>query len=583
MVRETIISAATLAGLVGLACLYNSASGPVDLAKSERFARAIDDDIFDGADFAVEDGNDTDFFADFAMTEEDVNMFQNSDDDDAAGRAGGAKKQISQVKNCLKNKACTNRAQEAVKKWASNSASYIAANPSRLLKPVASSLQEELPEGFENDFGMCTPQDDSVPCSAEAGPMDNYNANFNSDPKNVYSVDADIQAQIEALNGFSDSLANGLESAASPENAVRVKTNAFSQRAAKVFLVIPNGVPVSMPENYMNKFGNYWRWFKKFNERYIGAGIGGGKGANRINMHFWFLRQDKNLKMVMKSPAKVSVRFPWKRFDSIMLPNQNTAAQPKIAPTIETLYNTISDKGFASDYNVGQDCFTLWFHQYIPQDILDLSDSLFQEEIMKPLEKACSVIHVWVGAQELENDPNTLKVIQYIQGLLQPEQLSDTSSDPVRRKYYFVDNLETLLTEQGVNLMDQIYSDIAVERSRSTCLLSSSGNDLGLAFERANERYDEYYAYGEDDATTTAEAAYSIATTDNAIVDDYALAYEDATTTAIPEAITSTGEPLPNNWKCCGIGFSGQKYDTNAQACCDDGSTAESEADCFLL
>jgi len=266
-----------------------------------------------------------------------------------------------------------------------------------------------------------------------------------------------------------------------------------------------------------------------------------------------------------------------------MLPNQNTAAQPKISSTVETLYNTISDKGFASDYNVGQDCFTIWFHQYIPQDILDLSDSLFQEEIMKPLEKACSIIHVWVGMTALENDANTLKTVQYIQGLLQPEQLSDTSADPVRRKYYFVNDLESLLTEQGVNLMDQIYSDIAVERSRSTCLLSSNGNDLGLAFERANERYDEYYAYGEDGATTTAEAAYSVATSENALVDDYALAYDDATTTAIPEAITSTAEPLPNNWQCCGIGFSGKKFDSNAQACCDDGSIADSEADCFLL
>lgn len=580
MVRETIISAATLAGLVGLACLYNTATSPIDLARSDRIARAAEDFAID-SDFVMDDANDDDFFADFDMSENDVMQFQDSDTPGDL-RAGGAKKQISQVKNCLKNVKCTERAQDAVRKWASNSASYISANPARLLKPVATSIEEEMAEGFENDFGMCTPNDDSVPCNDEAGLMDHYKNHFNADPKNQYSTNADVQAQIESMADTSSSLIDGLESAASPTDSPRLKANAFSKRAAKLFLVIPNGVPVSMPESYNQRFGNYWRWFKQFNTRYIGAGIGGQRGANRVNMHFWFLRQDKNLKMVMKSPAKVSVRFPWKRFDSIMLPNQNTAAQPKIAPTLETLYSTISDKGFASDFTGGQDCFTLWFHHYIPQDILDLSDSLFQEEIMKPLEKSCSIIHVWVGTTALADDDKTARVVQYIQGLLQPEQLSSTSADPVRRRYYFVDSLETLGAEQGSNLMDQIYSDIAVERSRATCLLSASGNDLGLAFERANERYDEYYAYG-DDSTTTMEGAYSVATSEAAVVDDYELAYEEATTTAFPESVTSTAEPLPNNWKCCGIGFAGQKFDANAQACCDDGSIADSEADCFLL
>merc|ERR1711981_220641 len=137
----------------------------------------------------------------------------------------------------------------------------------------------------------------------------------------------------------------------------------------------------------------------------------------------------------------------------------------------------------ASEYTEGQDCFTLWFHQYVPADILDLSDSLFQEEYMANLERSCTIIHVWVGMQSLEGDNASVKVVQYMQGLLQPEQLSTTSADPVKRRYYFVDDLQALMGPQGNQLMDQIYNDITLERNRATCLVTSSGSDLGAAFE----------------------------------------------------------------------------------------------------
>merc|ERR1712127_232514 len=105
-----------------------------------------------------------------------------------------------------------------------------------------------------------------------------------------------------------------------------------------------------------------------FNQKYIGVGV--KEGANRINMHMWFLRQDKNLKTIMRTPAKTSNKFPWRRFDQIMLPNQNTAAQPQIADTLTALWDTIDAKGMASETTEGQDCFTIWFHQYIPADVL---------------------------------------------------------------------------------------------------------------------------------------------------------------------------------------------------------------------
>ena len=555
MVREAIVSAATLAGLIGLACFYgNQPDSP------NRVARAADD--IDLEQFDLNDFNDAVFAEDFL--DGDVNMFQG---------AGGAKKQIPQVKNCMKNPKCIERAQESVKKWASSAQSYISANPARLLKPINSGYEEA-----ENDFGFCTPNDDAVACDgASADPLATYKSQENSDPKAQISASADVQALIDSYadsSAMSDALS--AISAAGP----RDQNNAFRARAAKVFLVIPNGVPVNMPDAYQNKFGNYWRWFKQFNSKYIGIASQGG--INRVNMHMWFLRQDKNLKTIMRVPAKTSNKFPWRRFDNIMLPNQNTAAQPKLSGTFQALWDMVDSKGMSADPAQGQDCFTLWFHQYIPADVLDLSDSLFQEETMANLEKACTIIHVWVGAQVLEGDDSTAKVIQYVQGLLQPEQLKTTSSDSQLRRYYFISDLDALMSEEGAALADKIYNDIAIERSRATCLFAEAATDLGAVFEANTERYDEYYSYGEDatttnsyDLATSAFEAYDVTYDADDAVETSAAAYDALETTA--------GEPGIPDFKCCGIGFGAKKYDANVEACCEDGSVAGSEADCFLL
>jgi hypothetical protein len=484
MVRDAIISAATLAGLVGLATYYTG-SPSID---SSRVARAADDDL--AIDFNMDEFNDATFQEDFGFSDQDLAMFQDGPGD---ARAGGAKKQIAQVKNCMKNSKCTERAQGSVKNWAASSEKYITANPSRLLRAITTNYEEA-----ENDFGYCTPNDDAVPCDgASSDPLAFYKAANNDNAAEQFSANAEVQGLIEGLDD-SQAMQDAL-SALNPSGP-RDQNNVFSKRAAKIFLIIPNGVPVSMPENYAFKFGNYWRWFKQFNSNYIGIAVPGG--ANRVNMHMWFLRQDKNLKTIMRTPAKTSNKFPWRRFDQIMLPNQNTAAQPKISQTLTSLWDVIDSKGMSAESTEGQDCFTIWFHQYIPADVLDLSDSLFQEETMNNLEKSCSIVHVWVGMGAL-GDSSTIKVVQYLQGLLQPSQMVSSSADPQMRKYYFVDDLDALAGEQGQTLMHQIYNDIALERTRSTCLLSSGANDLGSVFDAAADRYDEYYSYGNDDMSTT--------------------------------------------------------------------------------
>lgn len=587
MVREALISAATLAGLVGLACLYNNGQS---MNRVTREAEMLEEDII----ALTEDTNQTDldFLTDMGWLEEaaqadlpseiieDIKLYQEQE-----GKAGGGRKQIPQVKNCMKKQPCIDKAQESVARWSANSKQYITANPARLLKPINTNYasaggeeDEHAGSAIAKDFNMCTPEDDAVPCEEGEDVLKNYNQYANSDPKNQFSAHPAVQSAIEDL-ADSTAMQNALRSMGA--SAPRDAGNAFSRRAAKVFLVVPNGAPFSMPESYQFRYGNYWRWFKNFNSRYLGVAT--PNGSNRVNTHFWFLRQDKVLKSIMKTPAKVSNRFPWRRFDQLMLNSQATAAQPKLTGTIQAIWETIDAKGMASEFNVGQDCATIWFHQYVPQDILDLSDSMFQEDYMKKLDSACTIIHVWVGFQQNQYDTDAVRVIQYIQGLLQPSQLSATSADPQMRRWYFIDDLEDLVGDAGKTLGDQIYNDIALERARATCLLATKGNDLGAVFEAANDRYDEYYSY--QDGTTTVNAYAAETTAYGADGADYSLGYEaDGTTTASFSGDTTTaGEPSIPDYRCCGIGYAAKKYDANMEACCDDGSTAASEADCFLL
>merc|ERR1712048_146599 len=174
------------------------------------------------------------------------------------------------------------------------------------------------------------------------------------------------------------------------------------------------------------------------------------------------------------------------------------------------------------------------------------SDSLFQEETMAPLEKACTLIHVWVGMGALEGDSNTIKTVQYLQGLMQPEQLENTSADPQKRRFYFIDDLEALAADAGANLMDYSYAEDATTTDAYGVVTS--------AFD--GEAYGVTYDAEESDYETSAAA------------------YDAVSTTA--------GTPGVPDYKCCGIGFGATKYDANSQACCEDGSIQASEADCFL-
>lgn len=347
-----------------------------------------------------------------------------------------------------------------------------------------------------------------------------------------------------------------------------------------------------MLDRYQPNYKNYFNWFKEFNTKYMGIATT-NEYSNRNNCHLWFIRQDKSYKLIMGSPAKANKRFPWNRFDKLMGTVQSTAVQPKLKKTYEVLVNTISNKNHAADKGEGQDCIILWFHQYLPQDILDLADTVVQEDLVGSLDEMCTVIHFWVGFTELENDTDSIMVVKYIQGILQPSQKSKTSDDYELRQWYYVQNMRHLDYNEADGddnndanvLMKKVYNDIATERRRCKCLLQVSGKEVSKAIEEANDnaqRTDEYdFGFGYDTATSTWQIStqYTVGYADE---DDLELAnsYVEDENVPVTDEEVDTG---PKDYTCCGIGFSGRKYDINSEECCSEGNTVNflNDETCF--
>lgn len=564
---EAVVSAATIAALVGLATIYNNG----DSIRNRR--EAVLDSINDSADFlnSLEGDADADFLfmkelgffdAGFDVPEEfqeDVAMYQEGGD----GRAGG-RKQIQFVVRCLKQVNCRTKALETVGGWGVNNRKYMEGNIAVLLHPIASKTMAD----GEGVIPVCTPYDDVWACSGEEAIA--YVPTFNADAANTLSGHPNVD--VDALSADSVAFANvidglGVNSVSDPKNIF-----GMGGGGVKIVLVIPNGVPIHMSENYQSNFGNYWKFFSKFNNRYIGINPKtGGTPSNRVNFHFWFLRQDKTAKAVMSNPVKANKRFPWDRFNNLMGKVQPTAAQPKLRGTFASIQSTIESKNFGTDTTEGRDCIVMWFHQYIPQDLLELADSYSQEEVIERLDSICTVIHFWVGMGAINGDSKM--VVKYLQGLLQPKQKARTSSDYEMRSWHFVDHLTDLADENNDNLMAKVYNEISLERHRAKCLLMDSGSDVAKDIEKINEELsakESQYDYFGD---MTSEAPYDGTT---AQMDNYAEAYGyDDPGLDYDQGADSDGSDAEasteTDYMCCGRGLSGKKFNTHTEECCDDG------------
>lgn len=519
---------------------------------------------------------------------EDVKFYQD-DSDEAGGKAGGgsARKQIQFIVKCMKTPACKERAETTISAWGKNNKKYIEGNVGVLMRPIGTSERID----SNSVVGICSPNDGLWDCSEDESATEQgqdpaattFVASPNTSPSTHLTMESTTQGMIDALAGESDNMQAIIDNVG--VNSAGDANNVFGNGSGgvKIILIIPNGIAVTMPVSYQANFGNYWRWFKAFNDNYLGI-TKEDNNRNRMNFHFWFIRQDKTNKLVMKNAAKANKRFPWNRFDSLMSRVQSTAVQPKIKSTYENIWKEVNGKGFTSEGNIGVDCTIMWFHQYLPQDLLELADSTTQEDVIGPLDYACNTIHFWVGFNDMGDNSmaESRQVIRYIQGLLQPSQISMTSADPGLRGYHFVSSMAALAGDEGTALQSAVYNDMAMEKLRVKCLIAVSGKDYAAKVDSYNEalaaKESDYSFYYDGDITATTDPVSEYVMPVAYAYEGSDLEYEIDPTTAWPE---TEAEDVPNDYLCCGRGFSGKKYNANSHECCEGETPGSHKAKSF--
>lgn len=577
--KDAVISAATLAGLVGLACLYGN--GTIN-HRARREAVSVDElGENNTLDADIEASADWEFINSLGFFDENADVPVELVEDVAIyAKSSGQKKGIGFIKKCLQsgNPKCKEQAINTVEKWGTTNAQYMSNNYDVLMKPVVAKIVEDLDNV---EMGACAPSKydggNVFPCSSEAL---NDDFELHQDFANSYSAHPDYTAAIEQWKAES----SVFRELTAPESLIPSSSgdpnNVFTAANMKFFFIQPNGIPVSMADDYQEHWGNYWNFMVDFNDRFLGVhklkvDEFGNQIKGRSNMHFWFIRQDKQPRYMMKAPAKATSRFPWKRFEGLMAAPQASAVQPKLLQTYRDVLKQVENRNMGSSYTNGNDCAILWFHQYIPGDILSLTASEGQE-IISALDKKCNIIHYWVGF----NHEDSYKVVAYLQGTLQPSQKSNTAYDADLRDYFFIKDLAQLKSgsaEQKI-LLDATYNSIALDRKRCKCFFQTAPVDIASVIDAYmnaefgdvdSERQDNFYG---PSATETAAPEYY--ETANAINMEY---QEGPFTTDAPlppqtGAIGFAPVAEEPDYICCGIGLNGVKYNYREQECCEDGS-----------
>jgi len=442
--REVVVSAATLAGLVGLACLYGNGK---DIGRS-RVAREADFEAINDVNYDVLGDNlpgemsEADLVQaerNFMMAlgyldgsvdvpellEEDVKVYQQA--------GGNAKKAVQFVAKCMKNSECKTNAIRKVKNWSYDQWNFLKSDDNRpsFMKPFVKELLPIKTQDYdwtatvkaaykaEKDktvkqawgetlaFEACTPYDNMLwrcPPDQDKTPA-KLTQGFG------WSEDAETLAQFDAEKLAAPSLLD-FEASVSDAGRNDYQDNAFGTfgKGVKIIYIIPNGIPIFMHDEVIldkdarnagktSQFRNYWDWFVAFNDKYIGIKKGVNV-KNRQNTGWWFIRQDEVGLPYTKSIVKASKRFPWSRFETRLVVPQYTA----VAPKVTTTYRTIESAMFGADKESipidmripseaskdGNDCFIFWFHQYVPTDIFALNKEEHQERILK-IESVCTV------------------------------------------------------------------------------------------------------------------------------------------------------------------------------------------------
>jgi len=553
--REVVVSAATLAGLVGLACLYGNGKG---IGRS-RVARDADFSSITDMDYEVLGESEMpgevteselikaerDFIAALGYFDEnaDIPMFLKDDVAQYASK-DAAKKSVQFVAKCMKNNECKENAVRKVKNWSYEHWNTIKSDDNRatFMKPYVKSLVPiKTPEydwtadikalykaernknikmayGESLAFEACTPYDNKL---WRCPPDQDLTPGPSNAASSSWSEDAQQLALLETQKEAAPSLLD-FESVVSEGARNNLNQNTFANfgKGNKIIYVIPNGIPIFMQDEVIldkaarnagrtSQFRNYWDWFVAFNDKYIGIKKGTNV-KNRSNTGWWFIRQDFESLPYTKAVVKASKRFPWSRFETRLVVPQYTASAPKLSSTYKTINEAMFgdearditiDMKIPAEYSKdGNDCFVFWFHQYVPFDVVALNNEANQERI-NAIESVCTVIHIWVGL-DVRNDVDfgaSTRVVKYIQKILQPSLSKAEHIDSDLNGYFYVSSLTSLAisdNSEGAQLLEKVYNIVAMVKSRSRCLLANPAvnvMDEVAAYAAANARETDYF------------------------------------------------------------------------------------------
>jgi len=619
--KELILSGTTLAGLLGFTIYYHSDNiqrlkreadsehynsnidmlAPIEISFKEK---AMELERLESSDANPE----YDFLKDLGFFEPNADIPEELQEDVQMFQSDGPRKiksSVPVIMKCMANNACRSRAYATWSKWGYYYKDQIEKHLASLCHPVVSKLHRE--DDNPNGLGACTPEDNVWPCVGTPEKLDNE-GNVISEEINVEDVtyeyyDNDkpwetLTTHPGMIKRISTIESTRLNETINNMNVRRAddKHNVFGNGLPfKVVYIQPNGVPISMydREDKGKDFKFYWSWFSNFNDRYMG--VTKNRAPNRANVHFWFTKQDKNFRKIMPSPAKGSKRFSWDKYRLLFQRIAPTAGLPKIRTTFKQVYSELYSRNMLSSPEEGKDCIIFWFHQYIPEDIIQLAEVSVQENYISKLDEKCIVIHFWVGFENLERDNgNSIQVVKYIQGMFQPSQRLKTAVDPDLRNWFIVPNLEALRPDSafGQRLAQKVYNNIALDRRRSKCLLAQTTEPIAYTlatFEQ--QRFDEKmqpsgqsaresqysydYYYGNEGYITTTMAGTTLGadeTDEESLLKgneygDYSYYnFVNETALEVEEKVE-----VAMDMACCGIGFSGRPYNVLTHECCASG------------
>lgn len=378
-------------------------------------------------------------------------------------------------------------------------------------------------------------------------------------PTDLLDDEGKAAAHVDAEGNYPDYSGNG-KTAPSVQKFLNefgyneAGTNLFAEGGAQMWFLVPAAVPLMSKEEsgHLGDYANYWNFIQGWKTAFDATQ---GRAGNTLRVSVGLYH-----KGAVYSPRGTlyrAGRFPWSRIKNFYLRPRTTTAMPYLIPTAESLLSWIPRFG-ASSASVGQDCWTIWFHQDFAADAnqLLLTD---QFASLDQLYQLCNVMHVFVGFDQSSADA------QAYASALVPGLQAKVSKDPDFSGVFFVNDLAEV---NGEDLRQSINKYMTMIKGRAGCRVVESGYIPPPSMSDAT-------SFPGATEVTYAEVAQAAAATAGAVIEmtqpDYE-ATEAATVRAFVEQEPTEPPKIPEIDSCCGHDlFSSTPYDSELRTCCDDG------------